>query len=49
MNAIRMFAFVAAALITAFLLRVIVYTATVQQPIHGAAAAQTVRHQSTEN
>ena len=40
MNAIRMFAFGAALLITAFLLRVVVYSTTVQQPIHGAAAAE---------
>jgi hypothetical protein len=49
MNALRMFAFAAAVLITAFLLRVIVYTATVQQPTHGAAASEIVRRQSTQN
>jgi cell division septal protein FtsQ len=47
MNAGRMFAFVAAVLITAFLACVVVYTATFQQPIHGAAAAVIVRGQST--
>jgi hypothetical protein len=49
MNAIRMFAFGAALLITAFLLRVVVYSTTVQQPIHGAAAAEIVHRQSTDN
>jgi hypothetical protein len=48
MNAVRMFAFGAALLITAFLLRVAVYTTTVQQPTHGAAT-EIVRRQSTEN
>jgi hypothetical protein len=46
MNAGRMFAFVAAVLITAFLVSVVVYTATFQQPLHGAAAAVIVRGQS---
>jgi hypothetical protein len=42
----RMFAFVAAVLITAFLVCVVVYTATFQQPIQGAAGAVIVRGQS---
>jgi hypothetical protein len=41
MNTIRLFAFVAAVLITAFLFRVIAYASTVQQPVHGATAAAT--------
>jgi hypothetical protein len=49
MNAIRMFAFVAAVLITAFVFRVIAYASTVQHPIHGAAASVVVSPQSTEN
>ena len=48
MNTIRMFAFVAAVLVTAFLLLAIAYGLTVQQPIHGATAAATaVSPQST--
>jgi hypothetical protein len=49
MNAIRMFAFVAAVLITAFLFRVFAYASTVHQPNHGAAAEVIVSPQSTEN
>jgi hypothetical protein len=49
MYAIRMFSFAPAVLITAFLLRVIVYAAFVQQPAGGAAAAEIVSRQSTEN
>jgi hypothetical protein len=48
MNAFRIFAFALALLITAFLLRVAVYTTTVQQPMHGAAAAGILRQQSAE-
>jgi hypothetical protein len=39
MNTIRMFAFVAAVLITAFLFRVIAVGFTSEQPIHAAIAA----------
>jgi fucose 4-O-acetylase-like acetyltransferase len=39
MNTIRMFAFVAAVLITALLLRVITYGLTVPQSIHAVAGA----------
>ena len=47
MNITRMFAFVAAVLITAFLLRTIVDGFAVKQPVHSTTAAAAVRPQSS--
>lgn len=47
MNTIRMFAFIASVLLTAFLLRVIAYGLTVQQPIHGSNGPGATVSQST--
>jgi|HubBroStandDraft_2_1064218.scaffolds.fasta_scaffold286316_2 hypothetical protein len=49
MNIIRILAFVAAVLITAFLWRVMAYASTVHLPIHGATEAVIISPQSTEN
>jgi hypothetical protein len=48
MNAVRMFAFAAAVLITAFLLRVLVYAATVEYSTQGAAVSEIAGRQSPE-
>jgi hypothetical protein len=50
MNTIRMFVFVAAVLIIAFVFRVIAYVSTAQEPFHPATGtAAPVSQQSTEN
>ena len=48
-NAIRMFAFASAVLITAFLLRVIVYAVFVESPPRDAAAVEIVHRQPTQD
>jgi hypothetical protein len=48
MNAIRMFAFAIAVLVTAFVFRVIAYAATAQHPTHGVVA-EMVSRKSAEN
>ena len=48
MTTIRMFAFLAAVLITAFLLRVIMYSVTIPQSVHSVAGTRTgANRQST--